>query len=130
MIKKIIAWIYMILPVLGFLFGVVVNPLCVLFSFLFLALLYLICFIIYSIKRALDRKKVFAARDELNESFKVAGAPAFYECPYSDWRGAEDYDEDPAEEAVKFMSEMKKRFEEYIEAGGDPKKIKSVGDLR
>lgn len=132
--------IFMIIPMVlgllnavGVIYSFFVEPMVVLkaagIGALFLGAFSLICFSLYSIKRTFDRKKVFTARDELNEAFRAAGSPAFYECSYTDWSGVEEYDLDPAEEAVKFMKETKEKFERYIASGGDPERIRSVADL-
>lgn len=73
---------------------------------------------------------VLKIRDELNEEFKEAGSPCYYECEYLDWHYVEEYDLIPSEEAIKFMREKQKQFREYIAVGGDPAKIKNIYDIK
>ena len=72
---------------------------------------------------------VLKIRDELNEEFREAGSPCYYECEYLEWHYVEEYDLIPSEEAIKFIREKQKKFREYIAVGGDPAKIKNIYDI-
>lgn len=80
--------------------------------------------------QTIEGMHVLKIRDELNEEFRKAGSPCYYECEYLDWHYVEEYDLIPSEEAIKFMREKQQKFREYIAAGGDPKMIKNIYDIK
>ena len=94
------------------------------FGFLVLVL------ILGKLYQTIEGMHVLKIRDELNEEFRKAGSPCYYECEYLDWHYVEEYDLIPSEEAIKFMREKQKKFREYIAAGGDPKMIKNIYDIK
>ena len=94
------------------------------FEFLVLVL------ILGKLYQTIEGMHVLKIRDELNEDFRKAGSPCYYECEDLDWHYVEEYDLIPSEEAIKFMREKQKKFREYIAAGGDPKMIKNIYDIK
>ena len=94
------------------------------FEFLVLVL------ILGKLYQTIEGMHVLKIRDELNEEFRKAGSPCYYECEYLDWHYVEEYDLIPSDEAIKFMREKQKKGREYIAAGGDPKMIKNIYDIK
>ena len=94
------------------------------FEFLVLVL------ILGKLYQTIEGMHVLKIRDELNEEFRKAGSPCYYECEYLDWHYVEEYDLIPSEEAIKFIREKQKKFREYIAVGGDPAKIKNIYDIK
>lgn len=90
----------------------------------------LLVLILGKLYQTIEGMHVLKIRDELNEEFRKAGSPCYYECEYLDWHYVEEYDLIPSEEAIKFMREKQKKFREYIAAGGDPKMIKNIYDIK
>lgn len=94
------------------------------FEFLVLVL------ILGKLYQTIEGMHVLKIRDKLNEEFRKAGSPCYYECEYLDWHYVEEYDLIPSEEAIKFMREKQQKFREYIAAGGAPAKIKNIYDIK
>ena len=94
------------------------------FEFLVLVL------ILGKLYQTIEGMHVLKIRDELNEEFREAGSPCYYECEFLEWHYVEKYDLIPSEEAIKFMREKQQKFREYIAAGGDPAKIKNIYDIK
>ena len=64
------------------------------FEFLVLVL------ILGKLYQTIEGMHVLKIRDELNEEFRKAGSPCYYECEYLDWHYVEEYDLIPSEEAI------------------------------
>ena len=90
----------------------------------------LLVLILGKLYQTIEGMHVLKIRDELNEEFRKAGSPCYYECEYLDWHYVEEYDLIPSEEAIKFIREKQKKFREYIAVGGDPAKIKNIYDIK
>lgn len=71
-------------------------------------------------------RKLKATRRKLNDRLEETGSPARYYPHYSDWTWVINYDEDPTEAATEFMVRTLKHYDEYIEGGGDPKRVTDV----
>ncbi|MGO5275853.1 hypothetical protein ACTQ07_04740 [Holdemanella porci] len=90
----------------------------------------LLVLILGKLYQTIEGMHVLKIRDELNEEFRKAGSPCYYECEYLDWHYVEEYDLIPSEETIKFMREKQQKFREYIATGGDPKMIKNIYDIK
>lgn len=112
--------IYSIITTHSTTYGGVVSVVGVLLLVLILGKLY----------QTIEGMHVLKIRDELNEEFRKAGSPCYYECEYLEWHYVEEHDLIPSEEAIKFMREKQQKFREYIAAGGDPKMIKNIYDIK
>ena len=107
MIGRVFMWCYVILPV----------------AIAFCVMVYM------EIENRKARKRVYAARDALNERFLATGSPAFYACPYSEWEWVESYDRDPAEAATKYMKETLRKYNRFLERGGNPSSITDIEQM-
>ena len=82
-----------------------------LFLHKFFALLYIIAFIVLvawiSKKTKVRRmtRGIMLLENKLNDKLEAMGSPMRYECLYENWKGVIKYDEDPYDEARRYMRE-------------------------
>ena len=110
--------------------GIVIYSIIATYSVVRVVGAFLLLLIAGKLYQTIEGMHVLKIRDELNEEFREAGSPCYYECEFLEWHYVEKYDLIPSEEAIKFMREKQKKLREYIAAGGDPAKIKNIYDIK